>query len=183
VTPTVILLNGVGSAGKTSIARALQALTREPFLHVQMDAFFDMLPAGLIGHPDGVQFISLATEGPPEVAIRSGPTAAKLFTAIPTAVASLAAAGSNVIVDDVILGERMLEYERVLAPFRFLTVGVHAGLEVLEAREAARSDRRLGLARWQFTRVHAGKTYDLEIDTGGHSPEDCARQICLAFGL
>ncbi|MGN6146630.1 MAG: phosphotransferase-like protein, partial [Mesorhizobium sp.] len=34
---TILLLNGVGSAGKGSIARALQAITREPFLHVQMD--------------------------------------------------------------------------------------------------------------------------------------------------
>ncbi|MDE1996547.1 MAG: chloramphenicol phosphotransferase, partial [Rhizobiaceae bacterium] len=33
----ILLLNGVGSAGKSSIARALQAIAAEPFLHVQMD--------------------------------------------------------------------------------------------------------------------------------------------------
>ena len=183
MTTTVILLNGVGSAGKSSLSRAFQAIAREPFLHVQMDAFFDMLPAGLIGHPDGVQFIPLESDGPPEVAVRSGPVASRLFDAIPAAVAALAAAGNNVIVDDVILRDGMEAYRRALAPFRFLTVGVHAPLEVLEAREAARGDRRLGLARWQFPRVHAGRSYDLEIDTAGHSPEDCARQICAAFVL
>ncbi|MFZ3005690.1 MAG: hypothetical protein WA047_05905, partial [Phenylobacterium sp.] len=35
-------------------------------------------------------------------------------------------------------------------------VGLLAPLEVLEAREVARGDRQIGLARWQFDRVHAG---------------------------
>jgi chloramphenicol 3-O phosphotransferase len=48
----VILLNGVGSAGKSSIARALQDITREPFLHVEMDAFLDMLPASSLETPE-----------------------------------------------------------------------------------------------------------------------------------
>lgn len=180
---TVILLNGVGSAGKSSISKALQETTLEPFLHVQMDAFFEMLPAGLIGHPDGVQFIPVDSDGPSEVAIRSGPAAAKLFAAIPASVAALAAAGNNLIVDDVILRDGMAEYKRAFASFRFLTVGIHAPLAVLEAREAARGDRRIGLARWQFPRVHTGKTYDLDIDTLENSPQDCARLICTTFGL
>ncbi|HEX2941157.1 MAG TPA: hypothetical protein VHO91_08925, partial [Rhodopila sp.] len=50
----VIILNGVGSVGKSTTARALQAITARPFLHVAMDTFIDMLPAHLIGHPDGL---------------------------------------------------------------------------------------------------------------------------------
>src|SRR5919206_4011075 len=38
--PRIILLNGTGSAGKTSIARALQALFEEPYLHLGMDCFY-----------------------------------------------------------------------------------------------------------------------------------------------
>ena len=53
---TVILLNGVGSAGKSSIAKALQTITAEPFLHVAMDAFLDLMPARYWDHPDGVTF-------------------------------------------------------------------------------------------------------------------------------
>jgi len=45
----VIILNGVGSVGKSSTARALQAITAEPFLHVAMDAFLDMLPPTMLG--------------------------------------------------------------------------------------------------------------------------------------
>src|SRR5262245_4315199 len=43
--PRIIVLNGIGSVGKSSIARALQAMTVEPFLHVQLDMFIAMLPA------------------------------------------------------------------------------------------------------------------------------------------
>lgn len=41
--PRIIILNGAGSAGKSSIAKALQAITNEPFLHVAMDDFLDIL--------------------------------------------------------------------------------------------------------------------------------------------
>lgn len=40
----IVLLNGVGSVGKTAIAKAMQAITAEPFLHVEMDAFLNMMP-------------------------------------------------------------------------------------------------------------------------------------------
>jgi chloramphenicol 3-O phosphotransferase len=41
---------------RVSIAKALQAITRDVFLHVQMEAFFDMLPQASVGHRDGVTF-------------------------------------------------------------------------------------------------------------------------------
>jgi chloramphenicol 3-O phosphotransferase len=54
---------------------------------------------------------------------------------------------------------------------------------VLEARERARGDRLIGLARWQLDRVHVGVAYDLEIDTTAASPLECARMIKAAFDL
>ena len=70
---TIILLNGVGSAGKSSIAKALQAVTTEPFLHVEMDTFFNMMPERYWDHPDGVSFETIQQDGKPAVIIRSGP--------------------------------------------------------------------------------------------------------------
>jgi chloramphenicol 3-O phosphotransferase len=52
----VIVLNGCGSVGKNSIAKALQAITKEPFLHLQGDAFLEMLPARIYGHSNGIIF-------------------------------------------------------------------------------------------------------------------------------
>ena len=40
MTGTVIVLNGTGSAGKSSIVAALQALAPEPYVNVGIDAFW-----------------------------------------------------------------------------------------------------------------------------------------------
>jgi len=54
--PRIIILNGAGSAGKSSIAKALRAITAEPFLYVAMDAFLDMLPETYLNHHDELVF-------------------------------------------------------------------------------------------------------------------------------
>jgi chloramphenicol 3-O phosphotransferase len=73
VSARIIILNGVGSVGKSSIAKAFQTITTEPFLHIAMDAFIDMLPKGMIGHPDGIVFEAAQDQDKPIVAITSGP--------------------------------------------------------------------------------------------------------------
>jgi chloramphenicol 3-O phosphotransferase len=72
-TARIILLNGVGSSGKGSIARALQSITADPFLHVPMDTFMEMLPDAYQEHPDGFAYESRAEEGKPVVEITTGP--------------------------------------------------------------------------------------------------------------
>jgi chloramphenicol 3-O phosphotransferase len=62
-------------------------------------------------------------------------------------------------------------------------VGLFAPLEVLEARERERGDRELGLARWQYDRVHQGVVYDLELDTAVATPLENAGNIRDTFGL
>ena len=74
-------------------------------------------------------------------------------------------------------------YRARLAGHPFYVVAVHAPLDVLEAREKARGDRLIGLARWQFPRVHAGLTYDFEVNTAANPPETCARLIRDRFDL
>lgn len=182
-TARIVLLNGVGSAGKSSIAKALQAITRDVFLHVQMDAFFDMLPAASIGHPDGVTFETIQDDDHPSVIIRSGPVAQRAFRGMRHGIAAMAAQGNDLIVDEVLLGETWTEYARLLVPFQVFLVGVHARLDTLEAREKARGDRLIGLARWQFERVHNGMVYDLKIDTDHASPVECASLIKQTFNL
>ena len=180
----IIILNGVGSVGKTSTAKALQGITTRPFLHVAMDAFIDMLPERMIGHPDGLTFETVADEGRSTVIIRSGPVVVRAMRGMRHAIAALAAAGNDLIVDDVILdADKAREYRDLLAAFVPRFVGLFAPLDVLEAREHARGDRLPGLARWQFDRVHRGISYDLEIDTSVMTPLVCAEQIRNAFDL
>lgn len=180
----IIVLNGVGSVGKSSTAKALQAIASAPFLHVSMDTFFEMLPEGMIGHPDGVIFDTMEHDGKPSVAIRTGPVMQRTMRGMRHAIAAMARQGNDLIVDDVMLGRGEAQgYRDLLAAFDLRFVGLLAPLDVLEARERQRGDRLIGLARWQFDRVHAGLSYDLEIDTTVLSPMDCAHRIKEAFNL
>jgi chloramphenicol 3-O phosphotransferase len=182
-TARIVLLNGVGSAGKGSIAKALQTITTECFLHVEMDAFLQMLPETSFGHPDGLTFETVHEDGNPLVIIRTGPGAERTFRGMRHAIAAMAGQGNNLIVDDVMLGNARAEYAELLSAFEVFRVGVFAPLNVLEARELHRGDRLIGLARWQYDRVHKGMKYDLEVDTSSATPMDCANLIRQTFRL
>ena len=54
---------------------------------------------------------------------------------------------------------------------------------MLEARERARGDRLIGLARRQFARIHKDMRYDFEVDTSLATPLDCAERIKARFAL
>jgi chloramphenicol 3-O phosphotransferase len=179
----VILLNGVGSVGKSSIAKALQSITTAPFLHVEMDVFLNMMPERFWDHPEGLTFETVQQDGKPSVIIRSGPVAERTFRGMRHAIAAMARQGNNLIVDDVVLENEMVEYGSLLADFTLHVVGVFAPLDVLEARERARGDRLVGLARGQYDRVHQGKSYDLELDTSNSTAMECAELIKQKFGL
>ena len=156
VTARIIVLNGVGSAGKSSIARALQIITAEPFLHVQMDSFLAMLPDDLQDHADGFSYETVQQDGKPAVVIRAGPVGERTLRGMRHAVAAMAGQGNSLIVDDVLCNGEISDYVELLSGFDLHLVGVMAPLDVLEAREAQRPDRLPGLARWQYERVHAG---------------------------
>ncbi|WP_340644052.1 AAA family ATPase, partial [Phenylobacterium sp.] len=142
MSPQIIILNGVGSAGKSSTARALQKICARPFLHVSMDAFLDMIPPAMFGHADGLVFETLDDGGKPSVAIHSGPVMAAAMRGMRRAIAAMAAAGNSLIVDDVIIDPAdEADYRALLAGFEVRFVGLFAPLEVLEARELARGDR------------------------------------------
>jgi chloramphenicol 3-O phosphotransferase len=183
MTAKIVLLNGVGSVGKGSIAKALQTITREPFLHVQMDAFLEMLPAAYQEHPDTFTYETVQQDGKPAVVISSGPVGERLMRGMRHAIAAMAGQGNNLIVDEVLTGGDSTAYAALLASFELFLVGVLAPLDVLEARERERGDRLIGLARWQYDRVHRNIRYDLEVDTSRATPMECAQRIKERFGL
>ena len=182
----VIILNGVGSVGKSSTARALQSIASAsaPVLHVAGDAFLAMLPATMIGHPDGIMVERGAEPGDPLIAITLGAAVDKALRGMRAAVAALAGQGNDLIVDDMMLRATDQEdYRERLAEFELYFIGLFAPLAVLEEREKSRKDRLIGLARWQYDRVHQGIDYDLKIDTSNASPLACARKIAKATGI
>ena len=201
----IVLLNGTSSAGKSSIARALQELMERPYVHTGIDHFLQRVPG---------KFTAIAAEYAPAAAayfllvyrggtartvaereggetvygdgvlaeVRIGPGGLKLLAGMYRGIAALAAAGIDVVVDDVIHDRRVLKAAvDALEDARVLFVGLHLPREVAERRERERGDRGPGGAAAFYDRVHAHAVYDLELDTAAASPMECAVQIKQAL--
>lgn len=163
---TVIFLNGVSSAGKTSIAKVLQRTLPDPYLHVQLDSFEAMLPER---YDEGGAFAWQVLFP-------------RALSGFHHSIAALATAGNNLIVDHVTVYREgwhssLIECAYLLMPFRTYLIGVQCSLDELQRREAARGDRYLGTAARQFDRVHRYGTYDFEVDTSATPAELCAEHI------
>ena len=168
----VIVLNGVSSSGKSSIARALQDRLTEPWLTLGTDDLIGATPGWL---QDGIAGIAFEPDGRVVV----GDEFARLDRAWGHGVAAMARAGAPVIVDEVLLGGAAGQdrWRAALDGIATLWVGVHCDPAVLAERERTRGDRVVGMAADQLPLVHAGVTYDLEVDTTHQSPEECAGRI------
>jgi chloramphenicol 3-O phosphotransferase len=182
VTGRIVILNGVPRSGKSAIARALQLRPDGAWINFGVDAAMAMLPVRL----------------QPGIGLRPGgerpdlePMVQQLYRALFAAIAAYARAGLDVVSD---LGlhegySRPLhifdDAVRQLSGLPVLFVGVQCPIEIIMARRNA--DPQDGhyasgdgvpepVQRWQDA-VHAGKRYDLELDTSMLSPEQCAARI------
>jgi chloramphenicol 3-O phosphotransferase len=143
-----------------------------------MDDFLEMMPPRFANDAEAFSFQLVPGADPAEVEIRTGAYGAALMRGMRTSVAALADEGLDLVVDDVMLGAGDQDhYSDVLSAHALTFVAIRCALETAEQRERDRGDRDIGQARWQFTRVHAGRTYDLEVQTDNASPDDCAQQV------
>ena len=168
----IIYLNGPSSSGKTTLAKALQTAFEEPFLHVGIDKIIGWMPEKTNDWTGGVAPLGFSWKkgedesGNPIQELQKGPYAKKIAYTFQEVVLGLAKIGHSIIVDDVSFGKSQIDdWKRILKNFKVLWVGVNAPLHVLEQREKERGNRMVGSARGQFSKVHAGAIYDLEIDT------------------
>ncbi len=105
----IIILNGVGSSGKSATARALQEITSIPLLHFSMDSFLEMLPERLFNHSDGLTFKASLADENPVISVEVGHVCRKLLSGMRHAVAAMARQGNSLIVD----AERVNNFETV----------------------------------------------------------------------
>ncbi|MEW2164839.1 AAA family ATPase [Streptomyces sp. NPDC007084] len=157
---TVILLNGTSSSGKSSIARALLDRLDGTWFHMPVDAFHALRGGQEI--PEG----GLQAE------------VDRTCKGFHRAVAGMAAAGNNLLVDYPLSRRwRLLDLLDLLVPEDTVLVAVRCPLPELNRREAERGDRQPGLAAAQFAQVHSYGPHDIDVDTSLRSPADCARHI------
>ncbi|XHB98564.1 AAA family ATPase [Nitratireductor sp. ac15] len=148
----IIFLHGASSSGKSTLARALQAQIELPFWHISIDHLRDagVLPSERSRRGD--------FDWP---ALRPA-----FFEGFHRSLAAYAGAGNNLILEHILDDEKWLPgLQSLFSPFDVYFIGVHCPLPVLIEREAGRGDRPQGSAQRDFETIHAGKIYDLEVQS------------------
>jgi chloramphenicol 3-O phosphotransferase len=174
----IIFLNGCGSSGKTSIAKAIQHESSELWLSFGVDTFIDMIPFGR--QEPYLKFTPGENERGSTMHVESGVEGGKLFGVMPQFAEMLATCGNNLIIDEVLFDEEALKaYVQQLKAHTVYYIGVFCDLEVMQEREVLRRDRCIGLSNDQIDRVHQGvlNSYDFKVDTTAISPFEAARRI------
>jgi chloramphenicol 3-O phosphotransferase len=186
VTGRIVILNGTPRSGKSSIAAAMQQSLPGRWINLGVDAQNRMLPAQLL----------------PGIGLRPGgerpdlePIVVALFSALYDAIAAHADQGFDIVAD---LGHHdfystplgiLPACARRMMGYDVLFVGVHCPTEIIMARRNA--DPQGGLyaggdavpapvLRWQEA-VHAHADYDITVDTGTRSSQDCVEAIAAAL--
>lgn len=185
----IILLNGTSSAGKSTIAKQLQEILPQPYLHTGIDHFLGAAPwSRLMVYGDSTVQTEAAgwilpfRDGALVDVPQLGPVAYQWLDGMYASFATLASAGINLIVDDVIYDPQVLRLAVTrLADLPVLFVGLHCPVEEAMRREQVRGDRAPGGAAIFHGLVHRHGCYDLEIDTAQASPTECVEQICMAL--
>jgi chloramphenicol 3-O phosphotransferase len=181
----VIVLNGTTSAGKSTLARALQrklAVNGEPWMVIALDDFFARAPRAWFRIADHVG--AHAEEGmvfemvDGAIERRVGPFGRAVLAGYRAAVAGMAHAGLNVIVDEVLLSSEDWDgWQEKLAGLDVRWIAVEVALETILQRELDRGDRMIGMAAAQFDVVHSFPAYELRVDTGTLTPDEAADAI------
>ncbi|MBY8857669.1 AAA family ATPase [Nocardia sp. CA2R105] len=159
----VILLNGVSSSGKSSIARQLLIDLERPFFHMGVDMIGAMRSQTRTHELDATALTDVLRR------TRAG---------FHRAVAAMALAGNDIVMDHVLTEPwRLRDCLTVFDGIDVVFVGVHCSLDELQRRERERADRTLGTAAEQIESVHAHAIYDLEVDTSTDTAASCSNRI------
>lgn len=157
----IVLLNGVSSSGKSTLAKEL--VKRMPgYFHLSLDDF-DLIIERMEDRQNQ-RLIPVATE--------------YFFHRTITIFSDR---GVNLMVDH-ILHDQFTKQDciGVLRNYPVFIIGVHCPAEELGRRELQRGDRPLGLGKKQLAYTHAGVTYDVEVDTLHEGLELCVDKIIEA---
>lgn len=191
---TIVLIGGLSSSGKTSVARALQALFAQEsvaYLHMPIDAFMQFLPeqwfcvnaaSAIAREESGILFINQEDAKGAKTKIHVGPVAMQLLACYFPTLKLLAFQGNNVISDAVFNSDFLTSGISHLAGCRVFSICLRCPLEVTQQREAGRGSANggyIGLSRWyaEETDANTHQLCDLSIDTSSKSPQEAAREI------
>jgi len=180
----VIVLNGPSASGKSSLQKSIQRLAPVPYLNVGIDNFFnDLFPDehGKLGCKADADFgndLRWVTIAENLVYLHVGPQGQKIVNGMNKAIAAYAKTGNNVVVDFIMYEQSWLQnllHELQGCPVYL--IGVTVPLDILQAREQARSTSPIGHAGSHYDTVHVGNNYDLVLDDPKGTPDEGAIKI------
>ena len=156
----IVLLNGPSSSGKSTLAKALQALISEKrserYEVVSIDDFLEMSSTEPIYEDDVFDI--------------SDDLCKRVLEILET--------GDGVIIDHVITSERIFEQlKENLSPWQMRMVRITCPLHLLKERELERGDRAPGSAEASAEYLFPKEGYDLVVDTSLKSPAENALLI------
>ena len=183
----IIFLNGCSSAGKSTLAKAIQELSEEKFLYVGIDTLFGAIPRKIVGSDqkaeEGFRYVLDSKTGD-LIEMRVSPYAGLVFSCLPKVVKLLADNGLNVIFDECNFVKKseteflIDDYKTFFSEHKLLMVGVKCNLAIMEQREKARGDRVIGMAKIFYqNEKNFHFPYDLIVDTSQTSPFANAQKI------
>ncbi|MHC0036928.1 chloramphenicol phosphotransferase CPT family protein [Pseudoneobacillus sp. C159] len=154
----IIVLNGVSSSGKSTLAKEIEKLLPDYFSFSIDD--YDLVIEKMEDR-ENQRLIPVETE---------------YFYY--KNVGMFSDRGVNLILDQILHDPLTLKnFYESLNSYPILFVGVHCPVEELNRREHSRGDRRIGQAVSQLEFVHQQEIYDMEVNTYTDSMIDCAVKI------
>jgi chloramphenicol 3-O phosphotransferase len=182
-----VVLNGTSSAGKTSIAEAIRAVSPLPWQISGIDSFLALVPDTMFAAPgadaasEGFTWVTATVNGVPCWDVVPGAQALGFARAVHQYWAASAAEGFNQVIDHVLLSSVMAaDLTTRLSPHRPLYVGVRCPSDVIDERERQRGDRVIGQGRGIASHVHSYVPYDLEVDTSVLTSQEAAHSVLAA---
>ncbi len=159
----IIFLNGVTSAGKTSIVESLQNQEDIFFYVVANDLFQEMIGENYL-QKNYWKYLS-------EIIIMMYHTA-KLFSDM----------GKNVLIDGILVERKEIRphYHQLLEILKsnpLDIVEVYCPLEICRQRNIIRGDRYETQSQEQYALMAENIKYSTKVDTSIYSPEECAKKI------
>jgi chloramphenicol 3-O phosphotransferase len=161
MTATAIVLHGTTSAGKSSLAQALQDCSDVPIFHISLDAFVEMSRRR-----------DMRSEEELNQALRIH------HQNLQATLRRVAASPFDIVLDLVLRDEQVFqECLDALSTRPTFVIGVKCPLEVLEDRERSRDNRAIGMAKSQFGHSAYDREYSMTLDTSKVTPQEGARMI------
>ena len=156
----IVILNGVSSSGKTTLANAIQNSLSELYVRLSIDDFVSMMPCKMIENDLGNAFYTSQT-----ILLQT--------------IKALSDAGTNVVVDNVMLTyfETLDQYVECLHDYPVFLVKVVCPTHELRRREMERGDRPVGQGEEQINDLEPKDCYEISVDTFANTTEECVRLI------